>query len=158
MGWWSTGIMAGDSPLDWEDEIYGLCGVEKWQEDSDKMVKIPKSILEVNTPKIVRVIERESGWEKQIAYQVLGVMLMRSGCEIEEALKADIISAAHLDEWATEDGERRKSCDEFVTRLKSYGGKPTETPSKGLFEVFAEAIRDGQQEGGLINKIPPHHD
>jgi hypothetical protein len=158
MGWWSTGIMAGDSPLDWEDEIYGLCGVNKWPEDSDKMAKIPKSVLEANTPKIVKVIERESGWEKQIAYQVLGVLLMRSGCEINETLKSNIVSAAHLDEWATEDSERRKSCDEFATRLKAYGGKPTETPSKGLFEVLAESIRDGQKAGGLINKIPPSYE
>jgi hypothetical protein len=158
MGWWSTGIMAGDSPLDWEDEIYSLCGVEKWQEDSDKMAKIPKSRLEANLTKIINVIERESGWEKQIAYQVLGVMLMRSGCEISQKLKSSIVSAAEQDEWASEDSSRRKDCMAFAKKIKDYGGKPTETPSKGLFEVFAEAIRDGQKEGGLINKIPPHHD
>jgi hypothetical protein len=158
MGWWSTGIMAGDSPLDWEDEIYNLCGVEKWQEDSDKMAKIPKSRLEANLTKITKVIERESGWEKQIAYQVLGVMLMRSGCEISQKLKSSIVSAAEQDEWATEDGERKKSCGDFAKKVKAYEGKPTETPSKGLFEVFAEAIKGGQKEGGLINKIPPHHE
>jgi hypothetical protein len=157
MGWWSTSIMGGDSPLDWEDEIYALSGVEKWQEDSDKMAKIPKGKLEANLPKIIKVIERESGWEKQIAYQVLGVMLMRSGCEIKETLKANIVSAAHLDDWAQEDTGRRKDCEDFANKIKAYIGKPTEVKSKGLFEVFAEAIRDGQNEGGLINKIPPHH-
>ena len=157
MGWWSTGIMAGDSPLDWEDEIYNLCGVEKWQEDSDKMAKIPKSKLGSNLAKIVRVIERESGWEKQIAYQVLGVLIMRCGCEMTGKLKSSIVSSAENDEWALEDSERNKDCKAFAKKVKDYGGKPTETPSKGLFEVFAETIKEGQKEGGLINKIPPHH-
>jgi hypothetical protein len=83
---------------------------------------------------------------------------MRSGCEREEGLKANIVSAAHLDDWAQEDTGRRKDCEDFANKIKAYSGKPTEVRSKGLFEVFAEAIRDGQQEGGLINKIPPHHD
>lgn len=32
MGWWSKDIMGGDTPLDWEDEFYGICEVEKWPE------------------------------------------------------------------------------------------------------------------------------
>lgn len=158
MGWWSTGIMAGDSPLDWEDEFYSLCGVQKWSEDSDKMAKIPKAKLEANTEKIVSVIERERGWEKQIAYQVLGVLLMKSGCSIEENLKTNIICAAHLDEWAEEDPGRKKDCEAFIQKIKEYKGTPTEVPSKGLFEVFGEAIAAGHQAGQLINKIPPSHD
>jgi hypothetical protein len=157
MGWWSTSIMGGDSPLDWEDEIYALSGVEKWQEDSDKMAKIPKGRLEANLPKILKVIGRTKGWDNQIGHQVLGVLIMRSGCDMDEALKTEIISAAENDEWAQEDTSRRKDCEDFANKIKAYMGKPTEVKSKGLFEVFAEAIKDGQKEGGLINKIPPHH-
>jgi hypothetical protein len=83
---------------------------------------------------------------------------MRSGCDMDEALKTEIISAAENDEWAQEDTGRRKDCEDFANKIKTYMGKPTEVKSKGLFEVFAEAIRDGQQEGGLINKIPPSYE
>jgi hypothetical protein len=75
---------------------------------------------------------------------------------MNEKLKTEIISAAENDEWALEDSERNKDCKAFAKKVKDYGGKPTETPSKGLFEVFAEKMADGEK--GLINKIPTQHD
>lgn len=156
MGWWSTDIMGGDSPLDWEDSFYSICKVKKWPDDSSEMAQIPKEALQAHVEKIVEEIEevRET-WDKQVAYQALAVVMMRSGCEIEENLKANMICAAHLDEWAEEDEDRRKACNDLIQKLKDYQGTPTEVRSKGLFEVLGEAIKDGQK---LINKTPPTHE
>jgi hypothetical protein len=36
MGWWSTSIMGGDTPLDFEDEFFHACNVEKFPEEGGK--------------------------------------------------------------------------------------------------------------------------
>jgi hypothetical protein len=152
MGWWSTTIMGGDSPLDFEDAFYGICQFEKW--DDSKQVPIPAEVLMSHLPQILDRIEenRDWKWELQIGYQVLGVMLMKAGCEISPGLKGKIIQSALEDEWAQGDGERMRHCQKFAKQIQSYEGSPTKVDQEGLFEVFLKHKETGGS--GLINKIP----
>jgi hypothetical protein len=150
MGWWSTTIMGGDSPLDFEDAFYGICDAEKW--DGNKQVPIPAKTLAIHLPKILDYIQECEGWDLQMGYQVLGVMLMKSGCPIPRELKDKIVWAAENDEWAQGDGERMRHCQKFAKQIQSYEGSPTKVDQEGLFEVFLKHKETGGS--GLINKIP----
>ena len=141
MGWWSTTIMGGDSPLDYEDAFYSICEVEKWPEGKRGMAPLPKEAIESKLSLLIDNINKEEeGWYQQIGYQVLGVKMLKAGCEISEGLKAKIIQACNEDEWALEDEERKKHCQDLARKVKDHTNVSTEVESKGLFEAFAEKI------------------
>jgi len=52
MGWWSTDIMGGDSPLDVKDEIFEICEVEEF-DDNDGHTDLTKEDLVNNLEKIL---------------------------------------------------------------------------------------------------------
>jgi hypothetical protein len=145
MGWWSKTIMGGDSPLDFEDNFYHICKVEKWPEGKRGMAPLPKNAIESNLNLLIDDINREEGWYQQIGYQVLAVKMLQVGCEISEGLKAKMIQTCNEDEWAQEDAEREKHCKGLARKLKAHTNVPTEVESKGLLEVFAEKIANGSK-------------
>lgn len=140
MGWWSTDIMGGDSPLDWEGDFYDVCGVDMWI--GNKQKPLTKEILEKNISAMVSKVENEKYAEdRNIGFQVIGVLLMKSGSVIDPTLKKKITQACKDDEWAKEDDERKASVNSFMEKLKEYKGEtPVVIKSKGLFEVMAEKI------------------
>jgi hypothetical protein len=147
MGWWSKDIMGGDIPLDFEDLLYGLAKVEKFPEDVDGntigMADIPvKSLTHEVINAYIAYIEKDK-YEKEIGYQVLGVMMMKIGAPISKELKAKIIEAAQLDEWAMADTDRAFIMGQFIGILSAYEGTPIEIKSKGLFETMAEKLNEG---------------
>lgn len=140
MGWWSTDIMGGDEPLDFQDEIYDLSGI-----DNDYDI-IPKKKFDLNvildhfTNKHYYT-KSNSNWmentdEGNVFYQVLGVIMMKSGIVIPDELKEKMIKAAENDEWASEEDERKEKMDSFISTVKSFDGTPIIINSKGLFETI----------------------
>jgi hypothetical protein len=150
MGWWSTTIMGGDTPLDFEAVFYRLLGIEMYPKNSSKQKKIPKAKLEKAQDKIVRKIKsmEKDGWDSEIGFQAMGVVMMEAGAKISDKNKKLILNAAKKDSWAKEDKGRRKHINSFVLALQSYDGtEPVIITSEGLFEAFAK-----HKGGGLINK------
>jgi hypothetical protein len=148
MGWWSTTIMGGDTPLDFEGRIYEALGIEMFGKRGYN--EIPKKKFEDKQNDVVKAIEElgKKGWDVQIGLQTLGVMMMKSGAKINRKNKPLIIDAAESDEWAKEDKERRKHVNNFVTALRSFTGKKKVLiTNEGLFEAFEK-----HKGPGLINK------
>ena len=145
MGWWSKDIMGGDSPLDFEDEIYEICGVDKFPEDHDGIIELSKSVIETNLVEILEMLPEDD----EIGFQVLGVLMMKSGAVMNDTLKALILFNSKHDEWAKQDSERQEIIDSFCKAIESYDGTPIVITSKGLFEVIAQHLEDGKE--GLVN-------
>ena len=151
MGWWSKELMGGDTPMDFEDEIYGICKTEKYPENwkpGDGAVEITRESFEQNLPEIIEMLEKAENNdyydEYAIGYQVLGIMMMGAGASIDEELKSKIIEASNTDGWAKVDEERKKYVDEFHSALMSYDGTPVVITAKGLFQTIAEHLADGK--------------
>lgn len=143
MGWWSTDILGGDTPLDWEDEFYGIARVDKFDGSAKgKINYIPKEILEKKQFEYADLIDASTKWmEPDIGYQVLAVMMMRAGASIDPEVKGKMVTAALGDQWASEDSEREKTMQGLVKALSQYDGKtPILIKSRGLFQVMAENL------------------
>lgn len=142
MGWWSADIMGGDTPLDIQDYLFEIFGVERNYEDAKKDV-IPAEAFEY-----IKIMEyfgkrKDTYWLNgdtgRIFHQVLGVLMMKVGAPIDDTLKAKMIKAAENDEWANEDGEeeRKQRMDSFIKALNEYDGTPFVINSAGLFDKLA---------------------
>jgi hypothetical protein len=121
MGWWSTDILGGDIPLDFEDRIYEICGVDKFPEEEGQ-ARISAEFLEENLDEILNFID-SSGCDKYIGYQVLAVMMMRSGAHISKDVKFEMVYACNEDEWAKENIDRQKSILSLSSALDAYDNK-----------------------------------
>jgi hypothetical protein len=154
MGWWSTDIMGGDSPLDVKDVIFEICEVEEF-DGNDGHIDLTKEDLVNNLEHILSYVRDQDNNsyydERAIAFQVLGVLMMKAGAPISEELKAEILKNSKTDSWAQENEERAQVVNLFHQALEVYDGKhPIEIKSRGLFEVMAEHLNSGNK--GLINK------
>ncbi len=152
MGWWSTDIMGGDSPLDWEDYFYDICDVNKFPEDSDGIAPLKKKDIEDNLGKIIAKIESaDDPYDKSIGYQVLTVLMMKAGAVIDDDMKKTFTEWIMKDEWAKEEEERMVAVQGLAHALETYDSKrPIVIKSKGLFQTIAEHIADGKE--GLVNR------
>ncbi len=152
MGWWSTDIMGGDTPLDWEDYFYSICNVEKFPEGSNGIAPLKKKDIEDNLGAIMAKIEGVNEfYDKSIAYQVLTVLMMKAGAVIDDDMKKTFTEWIMKDEWAQEEEERMQAIRGLVDALAKYDSKrPVVIKSKGLFQVIAEHIADGKE--GLVNR------
>jgi hypothetical protein len=153
MGWWSTTIMGGDTPMDWECIFYDTLKIKMFKPKNGGYNKIPKKKLEESQDSLVRKINamKKKGWTSQdIGLQVLGVTMMEAGAKINNKNKVLILDAAKKDGWAKEDEERRHHIDNFVLALQSYDGtKSASTTKEGLFEVIGKSMSEGKK--GLVN-------
>ena len=144
MGWWARDIMGGDAPLDWEDNFYSICKVEKFIEgpNGPKIAPLKKKDIEDNLGKIMQTLTNTGG---SIGYQVLSVLMMKAGAVIDQDMKSEFIKRIEADEWAREDEDRKRIIQGLVEALKTYNSKtPIIVRSKGLFEVLAEHISEGK--------------
>jgi len=151
MGWWSTKIMGGDTPWDYEDLIYDICGVEKWPEnmpEGSPQKEIPKTIFDKNMKEIIMRVE-DDGYETEIGFQVLAYVAMRSGAKMSDYLKEKTIQACIDDEWAKTDEERSDSVNRLKVHIEKYDGNPVTDLEKD-YGVFAEIAESGVAE--RVNK------
>lgn len=142
MSWFSATVMGGDTPLDYQgDFVVDVCGInyDEWLErdSSDKF----RSKLESNIDAMTKYAEDR---DDEIAFQVLGVLLVESACTFSEELRQRIIKAVEDDKWAAEgDLERRVYMDNFKSLLMKYdiaGGTIAEVQYEGLFDQFAKLL------------------
>jgi len=139
MGWWSTDIMGGDTPLDFEDEIFDICKVEKFPDEGGRN-ELSKEDIEQNLGEILAMLEKSNDY---IGYQVLSVLMMKTGARIPESLFSLLEDSCHLDEWAKESDERKESVDGLLAALRAYDNQnPIIVRSRGLFEVMAEKLEN----------------
>ena len=148
MGWWSTDIMGGDSPLDFEDEFYDIAGVNKFPE-SGGMTKLNKESVEKNFDKFVAVVKK-CDYEPEVGWQVLAVTAIGAGAKIPVVAMSKMKQACVNDSWAKENDDRKKSVESLLDVLNEYNGTPIIITSKGLFEVINNHISNGNT--GLVNK------
>jgi len=131
MGWWSEDIMGGDTPLDFEANIYSICGAQMFYENN----KILLSHLEIsgNMPAIVEMIERE---DDPIGWQVLAVLGMECGVIFSDAITEKMLQACDEDEWAQENDIRKTRINELKNAITNYTGELVVINSKGLFDTM----------------------
>jgi len=150
MGWWSKTVMGGDGPLDYQGDMYDACGVT--DDDRYDGLMSPEEIdakVQANIPSMMTVASRN---HDEVGYQVLGVMVMRHGCDpskriVQKALKM-AMENAYEDEWAHDSTERCEHMVNFFIQLSSYDGTPQEPVSESLFDKIFGAVLDRE---GLVN-------
>jgi hypothetical protein len=139
MGWWSTDILGGDTPLDFEDAIYGICETDKFPEGGG-IASLTRQSIETSLGEIVSMIE-DAGDDANIGYQVLAVLMLKAGAAIPESLFSRMEDACHTDEWAQENEERRETVQGLLGALQAYDNStPIVIRSRGLFEVIAQKL------------------
>lgn len=179
MGYWSVGIMDGDSPCDMEgmlyDEIHQLASDEQKQRlntvyellDTDQLsdeeshplltelFNTRRSILLKNDNYINIFLNAkelfEDVCEVEEALQVLTVLYMGKGIPLPSDMRQIVRDSCVEDEWSTTDEERKAWMEHFISQLDSYDDKtPTEVETTGLFEEIVKAISNN--DTGLVNK------
>ena len=142
MGWWGTGIMEGDSPMDEVGSLAAVCGVEYSEPgvdaDGDGYVFTPEA-LNKNQARLAKVADNNT-YDSHITYQVWAYLVMKNGAEMTSEMQTMFLSACDSDEWAQEDEDRQESINDFRKEIEEYGGHPVnlEGHSKGLFHSLAE--------------------
>lgn len=152
MGWWSTDIMGGDTPLDFKSEI--IDEFLKKDQFHDGLVKIkeafdrvPEKGLNGLIPHIVRTWGYKVGDssyvdEVSIGYQVLAVLMMKCGATIPDSTRVLMRESISQDGWATENEERKGKIEFLLQSLASYNGTPIHIKSKGLIETWEEKMKN----------------
>lgn len=139
MGWWSTSIMGGDTPLDFEDEFFGICKVEKFPEEGG-MASLTKEDIANHLDEMLEVVHKWKS-EQNIGYQVLAVTMLKAGAFISGDLRDFMMQACENDEWAQESDERKVATDGLFNALASYDNEhPIIIKSQGLFEVMIDKL------------------
>lgn len=158
MGWWGTDVMSGDASLDWLGWIADEMGAKSlYDENGDSGLSgylsgydFTKIRVQLNIGRVFRKISEKGfgsdEWDRQIALQVLGVIIMETGSPISDGVRIEIIHAARFDEWGTEIGEKDsgKRCQDmaiFANMIQTYDGKtPMPYESVGLLDKIAEVL------------------
>lgn len=153
MGWWSTTIMGGDTPLDFKDTFEEMAGIEPSYSDTPTPDSEKKVLIESLTDTFLNggmndVLNRWGCGEpnsdyyrdkKSIGYQVLAVMYMEVGAEMGDELKGYMLDWIPQDEWAQEDEDRRGHIDNLIDALSKYSGSdPVQVKREGLLETLVK--------------------
>lgn len=118
MGWWSTNIMGGDTPLDFEDEFFGICKVEMFPEPG-KRNELSKEDFVNHLDEMLAYIHKDKS-AYNIGYQVLAVSMLKAGAFISADLQDFMMQACENDEWAQESDERKIATNGLFKALASY--------------------------------------
>lgn len=132
MGWWSEEVMGGDSPMDWEGDISDMVGGHF---DSDEGHVYTREQIEAKLSDVVAHIEAAK-YDREIGFQVLGVLALKKGAHLPDDVKERIIRAAEEDEWAKEGDRMRKAhMKDLITKVRAHEpGEVVEVPSKELLD------------------------
>lgn len=121
--------MGGDLQMDMEFEILKKVGV-KFDKEDYKPVQNKREIRELLTKKQNVALatcrseaKQHRKEERTIPIQVLGVLLMRYGCAINENVMSALLRSCKNDHWAKCSMERAVHVRQFEEILKSYDHK-----------------------------------
>lgn len=151
MGWWSSTIMGGDTPLDFKSEIFSIIKRDQFK---DKGAKVRGPLEQAQTSFLNGGMDTIlNTWGcgkpnsafynefKSIGFQVLAVLMMTYACEIQPELKALMREWILKDVWAEEDTERKGHIDELVQALDLYNGSATEISTETLLGKILEKMK-----------------
>lgn len=141
MGCWKETIYGGDTPLDFREKIYKICGVEEYG-SSDSVQPIPSKILDKKLSKILDLINSSEGDDINIGFLVLGAIIMHSGAKLEE-VKSSILTAADEDGWSKDSQIRKNVIKIYKTILNDYN--PSNKIDIELVNFFDE-VEDTEEE------------
>jgi hypothetical protein len=140
MGWWSTDILGGDTPLDCLGIYEAKAGVPDIYPletlPPEKAATLRKNI-EADDMAWLRLAD-DMHCEHSVAVQVGALIAMTVGARLSAEYRLAAISAILEDEWAAE-GEpaRVRTINGFAKALARYTGTPTRIHSRSLFEAMA---------------------
>ena len=128
MGWWSAGIMGGDTPCDLEIEFYSLVGLG-YEPTKEQIVEKFSNGQERFIGQIEDILTKESGIKtkehyedyKSIAFQVLAVILLDNGVAIDDKVRELMLEWIPKDEWAQTDHKRKEIIDNLLEKVKNSG-------------------------------------
>lgn len=136
--------MGGDSALDHLNAIverieghfsYDDEELESVDGGGDACNVYTRELLEENMIKAVDYCNQVE-WDSHIAWQVLGHMILRTGAHVAEEVKALVVDAAVVDEWANEpDEERAFFMRDLIEKIEAHEtGKVTLLKEEALFQ------------------------
>jgi len=123
MVWWNETILGGDLPHDIQSNlVVDVCGID-YGDFLDLPITSFKHTFNKRTVEMVDHIESKcADDERNIAYQVLGTMMMAAGSNVPDDLRTLVKNAANNDEWAAEGNEKREDrMVDLVQAMRSYG-------------------------------------
>ncbi len=171
MGWWGYDIMEGDTPLDCQGDIIDFLAdpdlvaavdnADDWMAATDKVEESGFNALQFPVNSTAAMLAIQDGelcsYDKDIAMQVLGEMIMCSGHPFPQPIRAACVASAenelqYDDKGWRDEGEGRETClRNYIKRVWAYvDGEAIEPTSEGLFAKIGQALEEGQV--GLINK------
>lgn len=132
MGWWGTGIMEGDSPLDFQGEIQDFINGEDGAEPN-------KEQLEHHQAALVDFIKNHQWVEdREIGLEVLGYLMITKGAKMHVQTKFAILGAISKDISWNGDVEREKELKRFQAVIENYVDKAVDYDSVSLLEIVTE--------------------
>jgi len=148
MGWWSTNIMGGDTPLDFQSKVYEELGKSQFPNgfDGDEYEPTPEDFN--SNPNLYDKLFTEEfrrNWGKDsynIAKQVFAYMLMKAGGKMTDEVRAETTQACDDDEWANDDLERAAHIRNLKSHIQNYDHSPV-TNLEQDYGVFG-AIQQGE--------------
>jgi len=156
MGWWATNVMGGDSPSDGISEVFNFLKIklEQFEDKEDEyyfdeaVLNRLQPLLEAKQTKVLKYVKSLHDPEYQkYSIHALGFLLLKTGCNIDEKVKKEIISAIEADDW--DEPSRIQHMNIFKEAINnSQPGVKVDLEDKSVYEVMME---DSKPESGLIN-------
>ncbi len=156
MGWWSTDIMGGDSPLDWQGALYDKLGIPYFDEEHTNVgthdgvseikpeemnTKVQNNLIQYILDSTQETYEKYGECDsRSIGMQVLSLMILKSGAKMTKKNKKELTKWVKKDEWASEEFERQEHIDGLVEAINMYDGIPMKYQGQGLFQKIAERL------------------
>ncbi len=161
MGWWSTDILGGDSALDWKSALYNKIDIQYEDNFGYRTLKPNDMSNKTQNNLIQYVLESTQttfdNWgecdSRSIAMQVIALMVIESGAKVTKKNKKELSKWIKLDDWATEDDERKDNIDDLLSVIKEYDSTPMIYQGKGLFQKLAETISGTEIEPSGFKNI-----
>lgn len=143
MGCWKETIYGGDTPLEYKEKIYDLCGVEEYGSDN-KSKPIPAKIINKKLAEIKSMIDdADEDDDINIGYLVLGAIIMHAGAKFDESTMNRVVRAADEDEWSKENQLRKIVIKNYQKTLKEYNHKnPIDIESLNTLEEVEDTEED----------------
>lgn len=146
MSWWSYTVLGGDTPLNIEcNFLYDVCEIDpdKFFDEDNCDLSLYKDIIEKHTRPYADRLMR--GLDTDIAFQVLGTVIIRSGASLPADIKKAIIEFAETDS-KFDNNERRAHMKTFIHQLENYDETPTPVHTEYLFDKFFKALQGGKEQ------------
>ena len=161
MGWWSKDILGGDNPLDWKSALYNKIDIQYEDNFGYRTLK-PNDMSSKSQNNLIQYVldstqKSFDDWgecdSRSIAMQVIALMVIESGAKITKKNKKELSKWIKLDDWATEDDERKDNIDDLLSVIKEYDSTPMIYQGKGLFQKLAETISGTEIEPSGFKNI-----